>query len=361
MNEGQVKRSLFSLRIFLTFFLLVSFLVTCSILLFLSLLRPELGIAWEQIDLRRTGVLTFLNVLFLSLLCAAADLVRRKITIERPVRRILEAARRLTQGDFSARIQPLHSFARTDEFDVIIQHFNQMAEELSGVETLRCDFIANVSHELKTPLAAVQNCAALLQDPDLPEEQRLEYAKTIAGAARKLTSLITNILKLNKLENQQIFPDRAEYDLSEQLRQCLLGFEEIWEQKQLEIEADLPEGVFLSGDAELLSLVWNNLLSNALKFTPSGGAISLRLEARPETVAVTVADTGCGMSPEVGRHIFEKFYQGDSSHTGQGNGLGLALVKRVVDIMGGEIRVESAPGKGSAFTVTLRRGGHGAV
>jgi signal transduction histidine kinase len=232
---------------------------------------------------------------------------------------------------------------------------NAMAAELSGTETLRTDFIANVSHELKTPLAVMGNYATMLQRPGITEEEKNEYAKAISEATRKLAQLITNILKLNKLENQQIFPQPKEFDLGEQLCECLLGFEDAWEAKNLEIETDIADDVRIRSDPELLSLVWNNLISNAVTFTPDGGKIGVMLKTEEHFVTVQVRDTGCGMTPEIGRHIFEKFYQGDVSHATQGNGLGLALVKRVVDILGGEIGVQSVYGQGSAFTVKFKR------
>ena len=231
-----------------------------------------------------------------------------------------------------------------------------MAAELGGVETLRTDFIANVSHELKTPLAAINNYGTLLQSPDLTEDERIEYAKAITENSRRLANLITNILKLNKLENQQIYPKAEPYNLSEQLCECLLSFETVWEQKSIEIDTDIDEDVIVSADSELLSLVWNNLFSNAVKFTEEHGKVFVQLKNENGYAAVTVTDTGCGMSAETGKHIFEKFYQGDTSHAAKGNGLGLALVKRVVDITDGEISVQSELGKGSTFTVKLRCG-----
>ena len=230
-----------------------------------------------------------------------------------------------------------------------------MIEEISGVETLRTDFIANVSHELKTPLAVMQNYGTLLQDPDLSEEKRIEYGKNIAEQTRRLSNLVMNILKLNKLENQQIYPNVEKYYLSEQLCESMLEFENVWEEKNIEIEADLDEEVRILADKELLSLVWNNLLSNALKFTEEGGRVSLALRGDEQFAYVEVKDTGCGMNAETGKNIFKKFYQGDTSHATKGNGLGLALVKRVIDICGGEISVSSKLGEGSTFTVKLRR------
>lgn len=220
---------------------------------------------------------------------------------------------------------------------------------------MRTDFIANVSHEMKTPLAVMQNYGTLLQQPDLEDEQRIEYAKAVTDGARRLADMMTNILKLNRLENQQIFPQTTEYDLGEQLCECLLQYENVWEQTDIEIETEIEEDVRVKADAELLSLVWNNLFSNAFKFTEPGGTVSLSLQTTEHHAIVKVQDTGCGMSPEVGAHIFEKFYQGDTSHATQGNGLGLALVKRVVDIMQGEISVESVKGVGTTFTVKIRR------
>jgi len=195
----------------------------------------------------------------------------------------------------------------------------------------------------------------MLQRPGLTDEERLDYSKAVTDTSRRLASLITNILKLNKLENQQIYPTVEEYDLGEQLCECLLSFEDVWESRGLNIETEIENGVRISSDADLLSLVWNNLFSNAFKFTERGGTVSLSLRSEGDLAVVTVSDTGCGMTPEVGAHIFEKFYQGDHSHSTKGNGLGLALVKRVVDIMKGEIRVESVYGKGSSFTVKIGR------
>jgi signal transduction histidine kinase len=283
------------------------------------------------------------------------DGIRRKFTMERPMKSILEATDRITQGNFSTHIQPFHEVGNKNEFDVIIDNINKMAKELSGIETLRTDFIANVSHELKTPLSVMQNYSTMLQNPALTEEIRIEYAKTIALATRRLSSLITNILKLNKLENQQFFLDIKKFNLGEQLCECLLGFEDIWEKKNLEIYSDIDEDIMIKADAELLTLVWNNLFSNAMKFTNPNGSVAVSLKTDEKFAVVKVSDTGCGISPEVGQHIFEKFYQGDTSHATQGNGLGLALVKRVVDIIGGEIFVESKLGEGSTFIVKLRR------
>ena len=356
-NNGKPRaaRVLFAVRRYLLFFFSLSFVITCCMLLFLHNMAGTGEVIFTETGIRYAAWITFGNVLFLSLVCTMIDAVQRKFTVERPVRRIVQAADKMMKGDFSVRIRPLHGADGQDGFDEIISCFNKMAEELSGTETLRTDFIANVSHELKTPLAVIKNYGVMLQQPSLPEAQRLEYAKAVSDAAGRLADLISNILKLNKLENQQIFPQKQVYNLGEQLCGCLLAFEGVWEEKQLQIDTDLQEGVYVETDAELMTLVWNNLFSNAIKFTDPGGSIFLRLKTQGPQAVVQVTDTGCGIAPEVGKHIFEKFYQGDASHATQGNGLGLALVRRVIDIVGGDISVESESGKGSTFTVKIRR------
>lgn len=354
-KENKIKKILFTIRKYLIFFLLMSFIITCCMMLFLHYMTTSMELTLTEEGIQYAAKITFINVLLLSLICTIIDGIRRKFMIERPVKRIIDAADKIINGDFSVRINPIHSVDRMDGFDIIIDYFNKMAEELSGTETLRTDFISNVSHELKTPLAVIQNYGTMLQKPDLSEEKRIEYANAITDTSHRLANLISNILKLNKLENQQIFPVSQKYNLGEQLCKCLIDFENIWEEKQLEIDTDIQEDVFIKNDAEMMTLVWNNLFSNAVKFTEPNGKISLKLNTEGNFAVVQVKDTGCGISKEVGKHIFEKFYQGDTSHAVQGNGLGLALVKRVIDIVGGDISVESEVGKGTLFTIKLRR------
>ena len=354
MKKLSFRQVLKAVNSYVVFFLTVGFAVSCCMMLFLSILADSMGLVLDANNIGVAAKLTFGNVLLITFLFGTADYIRRKITVERPVKQITAAAEKIMQGDFSARVPPIHG-AGTDGFNQIGSAINKMAQELSGTETLRTDFIANVSHELKTPLAVMGNYATMLQRPGITEEEKNDYAKSISEAARRLAQLITNILKLNKLENQQIFPQPKEFDLGEQLCECLLGFEDAWEAKNLEIETDVEDDIRIKSDPELLSLVWNNLISNAVKFTPDGGTIGLSLKAEGSSVIVQVRDTGCGMKPETGIHIFEKFYQGDTSHATQGNGLGLALVKRVMDILNGEIGVQSVYGEGSTFTVKLKR------
>lgn len=354
-SEKRVKNVLKWLNNYFMFFLLVAFVISCCTMLFVTTLAETLDVTLTSENIGAAAKLTFANVMLLSLIYTTIDALRRKYTVERPVQEITEAAEKIIQGDFSVRIKPRNKFGADDTFYRIIECFNKMAQELGSVETLRTDFIANVSHEMKTPLAVIQNYGTLLQAPDLSEEKRMEYAKGVTDGSRRMADMMTNILKLNRLENQQIYPQATEFDLGEQLCECLLQYENVWEKADIEIDTDIAEDVTVKADAELLSLVWNNLFSNAFKFTEAGGKVSVLLTTDGQYAVVKVQDSGCGMSPEVGLHIFEKFYQGDTSHATRGNGLGLALVKRVVDIMQGEISVESILGKGSTFTVKIRR------
>ncbi|MGM9627647.1 MAG: ATP-binding protein [Faecousia sp.] len=355
MKKLQYKQILRAVNNYLVFFLIVAFVVSCCMMLFVTVLADTMGLVFTMDNIGTAAKLTFGNVLLITLFSGTFDYFRRKRMVERPVKRILEATEKIMQGDFTIRIEPVKEFSGETGFNEIIKAINKMTVELAGTETLRTDFIANVSHELKTPLAVMGNYATMLQKPGISEEDRIEYAKAISHSSRRLAALITNILKLNKLENQQFFPQLDEYDLGEQLCENLLQFEDIWEKKELNIETDIEDDVRIRSDAELLSLVWNNLISNAVKFTPEGGTIGIKLKTEGNLVVVSFSDTGCGIKPEVGQHIFEKFYQGDTSHATQGNGLGLALVKRVVDILNGEIGVQSVYGQGSTFTVKFRR------
>ena len=357
-RDRRYQRVIHTLSSFFVFFLLAAFVATCTVMLFVSALQESLGREFTQSEITLAAKITMVNVVLISIGMSVIDFLRRKYTVERPVKQIVAATSRMIEGDFSARIEPIARIGTDDSFNEIAECINKMAEELSGVETLRTDFIANVSHEMKTPLAVMQNYGTLLAAPALAEEKRIEYATAVKDNARRLADMMTNILKLNRLENQQIYPSLSRFDLGEQLCESLLGYESVWEKKEIAIETELCEGVEVLADAELLMLVWNNLFSNAFKFTDKGGRVTLSLKADETHATVRISDTGCGMSRAVGAHIFEKFYQGDTSHATQGNGLGLALVKRVVDILDGEISVESAVGIGTTFMVRIRRAGN---
>lgn len=278
---------------------------------------------------------------------------KMKDTYEEPMKKLCEAAKQVANGDFSVYVPTLHTSDKLDYLDVMILNFDKMVEELGSVEILKSDFVSNVSHEMKTPIAIIKNYAEMLKVDKISDEQRIEYAMSMEHAAMKLSGLISNILKLSKLENQRISTECEEYDVCRQLCECVLQFEEVWEKKGIEIEVDLQDSVRIYADENLMELVWNNLLSNAFKFTEVGGKVKLSQSSYENYVEVRVEDSGCGMSVECMNHIFDKFYQGDSSHSKEGNGLGLALVKRVLELMNATIEIYSQEGKGSSFIVTM--------
>lgn len=299
---------------------------------------------------------TLVPIVYWSVVAVGLTLFTRRktrVAYEEPMHKLAEAARQVANGDFSVYVSPINTSDKRDYLDVMILDFNKMVEELGSIETLKTDFVSNVSHEMKTPIAIIKNGAQILKRGQITEEQREEYAKIIDDAAGRLSDLISNILKLNKLENQRITPERAEYDVCRQLCGCALQFEDAWEEKNMEVELELEDAAMVWADASLLEMVWNNLLSNAIKFTEPGGAVSIRQTSLESTIRIAVSDTGCGMSKECLNHMFDKFYQGDTSHAQEGNGLGLALVGRVLQLMEGDIQVISEKGKGSTVTVTL--------
>ena len=301
---------------------------------------------------------TLIPTIYWTAVAAGLTLFTRKKvkdTYEEPLHRLADATQQVAGGDFSVYVPTIHTADRLDYLDVMILDFNKMVEELGSVETLKTDFVSNVSHEMKTPIAVIKNYAELLQMKNASDGEKAEYARNIEEAAGHLSALISNILKLNKLENQRIDPEIESYDLCGQLEECILQYEELWDEKELELEVDMEEKAVIQADPSLMELVWNNLLSNAIKFTEQGGKVTVRQATEAEYVEVSVSDTGCGMSKESIRHIFDKFYQGDTSHSKEGNGLGLALVKRILVLMNGDIQVVSQEGKGSTFTVKLPR------
>lgn len=270
-----------------------------------------------------------------------------------PIKEIAKQTVKVANGDFSVYVPPLHTADKLNYVDVMIISFNKMVEELGSIETLKTDFFANVSHEIKTPIAIIQNAAELLKANSMTMDERQDTIQTIIHTVKKLNQLITNILKINKLEKQNINPSIEKYDLCEQLCDCILNFETQWEAKNIEIEANLEDRCMIESDRDLLEIVWNNLLSNAIKFSDTNGKIHISQKTVNDQVEVIVEDEGCGMNEETIHHIFEKFYQGDTSHATEGNGLGLALTLRCLQMMEGSIKVESQEGQGSKFTVLL--------
>lgn len=329
-----------------SFFILIAVIMQMAILIYDYIRERTDNVTW-------IAILILIEIIILATFCTVVDWVRRKITVERPTQKIVDATEKIAEGDFSTRLEIKHEYGKYNQYDLIMDNINKMATELQKNEVLKTDFISNVSHEIKTPLAVIQNYATLLQDETLDSETRKNYAKTLISASKRITDLITNILKLNKLENQEIQEKHEAFSLTEALADSVVEFETLIEKKNLELNCDFDDVTIFSSKS-LLEIVWNNLISNAIKFTPDGGKIDITLKRKNKNVEIKVIDTGCGMTSETGAKIFEKFYQGDTSHSTQGNGLGLALVKKVIDILGGEIAVQSEVNKGSTFTIILK-------
>lgn len=267
----------------------------------------------------------------------------------KPIRKIVDAINEVAKGDFSIKLEENHL---PPEIKKLNTSFNKMVNELNSIETLRNDFIVNVSHEFKTPIAAIEGYATLLQDSTLSEKERMEYIKVILDSSRQLSSLSGNILKLSKLETQEIVPDKKYFSLDEQLRQALLLLETQWSMKNIDIDMDLKTTNYY-GSEDLLMQVWLNIFSNAIKFTPENGLIVTRLKNTDKGLCVSISDNGIGMTEEVKNRIFDKFYQGDSSRNFQGNGLGLTLVKKILDLCKCEITVKSKVNEGTTFNIYL--------
>lgn len=331
------------------------FAIYLGVLLFMSGVHTGLLVLMDTLgwnDLLQSAI----PILYWSAVAIGLTLfTRRKVrkTYDIPMRQLAEATDKVAHGDFSVFVPPIHTLEKKDYLDLMIMDFNKMVEELGSIETLKTDFFSNVSHEIKTPLSIIQSHAELLHRDHLPENQRKEYTEMILNATHRLSNLITNMLKLSKLEKQAITPMPEPYDVCRQLCECALQFEDIWEKKGIEFIADIEERAIISADEELMALVWNNLLSNAVKFTESGGTVILRQTSNEKEILVQIEDNGCGMSEKTLQHIFDKFYQGDTSHATEGNGLGLAIALRVLQLSGFNIFAESAVGKGSTFTVQI--------
>lgn len=345
--KNKLKKFLKNFYDLIMFFLVVAFVVSCTMILFLE------GIDIPGEVLIKNARYTFINVIFITFMIWCLDFLRRKLTVEKYVKNINKGLSEIMKGNFSTEIEKINSFVSENQFNDIIENINLMTKELSTVETLRTDFISNVSHEFKTPLTIIQNYATLLSDVSISEEEQKEYAEKISETSFDLGRLITNILKLNKLENQKIFFKKNRVNIVEQLSTSILLFEDVLSEKNIEIETNIEDEIYIMGDYELLNIVWNNLFSNAIKFSKFGGKIKINIKELKEQIIVEIEDNGIGMDSDTGKRIFEKFYQGNTSHSQKGNGLGLALVFKIINILNGEINVKSKLGEGSVFAIVL--------
>jgi signal transduction histidine kinase len=266
-----------------------------------------------------------------------------------PIKKLSNGAKQVASGDFSVKLEDK---SRLKDMEELYGNFNTMVEEIRNTETLRTDFVTNVSHEFKTPINAIEGYAMLLQDSGLAENERQECVEKILFNTKRLSTLVGNMLLISKLESQSIPEEKTTFRLDEQIRQSILALESKWTAKNIEFDVEL-QNVNYTGLEPLLSHVWTNLIENAIKYTDDGGKIEMRLTDLGEEVEFTISDNGVGMSDEVVTHAFDKFYQGDTSHRAEGNGLGLALVKKIVDMSHGDVEIFSIEGGGTTFTVTL--------
>lgn len=270
--------------------------------------------------------------------------------IYRYLDKISDAMQKVADGDYTVRLD-----AEKDQpFRELYRNFNTMAEELGGVEMLKNDFINGYAHELRTPITSINGFAEMLLNDDgtLSREEKRSYLEIIASESRRLADLAGNSLLMSRLDTQKIIPDKKPFSLDEQLRRCSILLSGQWTEKELDMTMDLDEAVYV-GDYDLMQHLWINLLTNAVKYTPKGGSITVTLKNEEKFIAVSVADTGKGISPEDRERIFDKYYQTDKSHSKRGLGLGLAICKRIVQLCNGTLEVESEVGVGSTFTVRL--------
>ena len=343
-KDPRINASVFSLKHYILIFSAIVFL--CGTYIALYFIQVNLTIPIYIF----LSMVTYIFVMSAGI-CLIFAIIKKKAM--EPVQKLSKAAQQVAAGDFSIRLEPYRADGLKDELEVLFDDFNTMAAELESTEMLKTDFVSNVSHELKTPLSVIQNYATIIENENISENDRREFAKKISNAANKLTTLTSNILMLSRLDNQKILPTLSVFNLSESISSSILEFDNLLDGKNINVYINLDQSIMIKSDKQLLSIVWNNLLSNAIKFTPEGGGISVTLLRKGGLANIIISDNGCGMDEKNLKHIFDKFYQAESSRTVQGNGLGLALVKKVIEIIDGSITVDSKINEGSTFTIIL--------
>ncbi len=247
----------------------------------------------------------------------------------KPIHQLIDAADKIASGDYSVRVD----LKGPGELRRLGQKFNDMAQELGSVEMLRSDFVNNFSHEFKTPIASIQGFAQVLRDRELPRREQEEYLDIMITESKRLTGLATNVLNLSKLEQQTILTDKKRCNITEQIRTTIVALDLKWSEKPVEFQMDSSEEIFAVGNEELLKQVWLNLLDNAIKFSPNDGQIKIVVCKTDDSVEVSISNQGENLSPETRKHMFERFYQGDTSHTTEGNGLGLTIAKKSLNFI----------------------------
>lgn len=356
MMLSKVKNWCYTIN--LTFLLTINLFLIIAFVLVSTAAVIGLGSALGWLDWIRfvTPANIAIVVYVAAILIGISMVVMIRMVILNPVLSMVRAMKQLAAGDFTVRMS-CKGWMRPLELREFAVAFNTAAEELDGTEILRKDFINNFSHEFKTPITSLGGFAdLLLEDEAMPAEERRQYLQIISSESHRLAALANSILALSRVETQTILTESEPFPLAEQLRQSALMVEQKWSgKKKIVLTVETPEDDFciLNGNEAMLKEVWVNLLDNAFKFSPEGGAVSLTLQNKPAAVKVTVTDHGSGMDEATKAHIFDQFYQGDTSHKTEGNGLGLAMAQKIVALHKGTITVDTAPGRGTTFTVQL--------
>ena len=341
-----IESIIFRISFFMIFALTVSNVLAGGIMMILyqTPLKDKLGITPLK--------LTIIVLVFSYISSAAMSIVINR-NVFKPLRKLAELTEQVAEGNYNVDVDGITNiFTERTDLGTLVNAFDDMTQELSSTEIFRNDFIHNFSHEFKTPIISIRGFARQLYKGNLTPEQQNEFAKIIMDESEHLANMSSNVLLLSKLESQEIISDKETFSLDEQLRTCMLLLEEQWSSKNITIDMDLDEINYFQ-NKDLLFHVWTNLFSNAIKFTKENGTVTVKCHTANDAVYVAVSDNGLGMDEDAKKHIFEKFYQGDSSHATAGNGLGLSLVKRITDLMEGRISVDSTLGKGSTFIVSL--------
>lgn len=330
-----------------------------TLCVFIILLVTVLIFSGIEILLERTRIMDVTyGRLVIVIICAAASIsIGSFITAVSirlpmlPIKKLIRGMTQLANGHFEERME----FREMSAMKELAEAFNSLASELQNTEMLRSDFVNNFSHEFKTPIVSIRGFARILQRADLNEKQRQEYVSVIVDESTRLANMATNVLNLTKIEKQTILTNKQEFNLAEQLRRCILLLEKKWDSKQLEVNAEFPE-CMVTGDEELLKQVWVNLLDNAIKFSPAGGKMSVRVADNGQWLQVSVHNHGPQIPPEQMRRLYDKFWQGDPSRAAEGTGIGLSIVKKVIDLHGGQIEAHSTPDE-TVFVVRLPHAG----
>lgn len=329
----------------------ISNVLLCTVCIF-SVMHA-LNIKLDSVDTNHSIHLIGYIVLTFSVIFLILYLIVQRNAITIPVLHIRQHLQRISEGDFETELPLEKTLFDISEFNPIINDLNKATRELREVSNTNVDFINNVSHEFKTPLAVIQNYSKLLQDENLPTEKRNEYISIINNSVEDLNSLVTNALKLNRLEHQNIIPKKENFDLIEQIVEAILVFEKQLEEKNINLEVNLDEKIIVSTEKNLLNHIWLNLISNAIKFNKNSGDITIIAKVIDDSAVVTIADSGCGIKEEDKPFIFDKYYRGNIASNSNGNGLGLPLVKRICDVLDIGISFESEFEKGSTFVIFI--------